>query len=159
MLQGGEEDDLVSIGDRSIWISREFSKALTCSSYIIYCLLFVNWNQSGSVVTRYAYNLKDLGSSPRSGKNLNAIFQYEIPCYANIQVHHSPSIINMPRPLGGQSKGWKLKNTYAWSNASYTIQKVNEFQIKWARITRPTPPELGTTPPWFALLFLFLFFL
>ena len=53
--------------------------------------------------------------------NFHIIFQNKILCFTNIQVHHIPSIINMPRPLGGQSKGWKLKNTYAWSNASYTI--------------------------------------
>ena len=59
------------------------------SFYNIYWLLYINWNQNGSV-DKYQYvNLNDLGSSPRSGK-IHIIFQNKIPCFINFQVHHMP---------------------------------------------------------------------
>ena len=49
-------------------------------------------------------------------------------------------IINMPRSLGGQSEGWKLKNTYAWSNAPYGIWRSQRIKLNWARLFKSIPP-------------------
>ena len=68
VLQGEEDEGVVSISHWLFWISREFPKALACSFYIIYVILYVKCERDGSVVKCYACNLQDLGSSPRSGK-------------------------------------------------------------------------------------------
>ena len=134
------------------------SKALTRYYYIVYCLLYVNWNALGSVVMCCAGNFKDLGSSPRSGKISMLFFNtlFHAALIVVYTIFYPPPSVHMPNGYrsrveieGPLSLGQRV-GTPNWRS-----QWINSC---WARTSRPEPPYLGQHPTLVCFPYLFYYF-
>ena len=71
----------------------------------------LNWKRLVQWLSVCAGNVKDLGSSPRSG-NFHNIFQYSFLCRHALKDHHTPSSSIHPRAClePNQRQGFKKRN-------------------------------------------------
>ena len=111
------------------------------------------------LVTCDAYNLQDLGSSPRSGTRSLLFFNTRSHAgtllrttivHPKITIHASKKISSRAQIEGIP---WRLVNV------SHVIPKVKKIQACWAQNVRLAPPNWGLKPPWFAFSYSYLYFI
>ena len=144
----------------TIWLGvLNFARPIISALGFSFCFLFFIIYQlmlGGSVVTRYACNLQDLGSSPRSGKISMLFFNMRsnaLLMSRTTMVHHHPTTTcprrsNQRRGSQEHNKLQSMHHMESW--------KVNGFKAWWAKSPGLYLTIWGYTPPWFAF-FIFFF--
>ena len=80
-------------------------------------------------------------------QNLNAIFQYEIQCFANVQDYHAHSKFTIHASTMIRSMANIPGVAYSKSTHWHMIRKVNESTLVGPEFNN-TPPIWPKTPPW-----------
>ena len=84
------------------------------------------------------------------------IFPLMFTCRFNIDVHHTPSEINMPRPSQHQIKGYRLGNTLHSSQRTSMLAKKSKKAMLNGPEFHNNTSQLGPEPPLVCFLYIFL---
>ena len=151
-FRDGGEDKGVSHGDRSIQTFARWLPLMQFFLYIIYLMLYIKCDQTGSVAGIYACSVQDLGSNPRSAQ-----FQYYFAISVHMQRYYgcTPCILNgqaYTRPKRSrQRQGFKERINpgqmhHTWLGKSMRFQAsgpefLSLYLLNWGY------------PPWFAFFY------